>query len=78
MHRQFSRVFPGNATLQRGFRSRAGARHSQGRYWRRTYETDIELPINRGDEGLDILLRVYAPDFEKMKTWKAPHAVQVQ
>jgi len=36
------------------------------------------LPINRGDEGLDILLRVYAPDLEKMKTWKAPNAVLVK
>ena len=35
------------------------------------------LPINRGDEGLDIRLRVYAPALEKMKTWKTPHAVQV-
>ena len=30
IHGQFSRVFPGSATLQRGFRSRAGARRSQG------------------------------------------------
>jgi len=36
------------------------------------------LPINRGDEGLDILLRVYAPDLEKMKTWNAPKAVLVK
>jgi hypothetical protein len=32
------------------------------------------LPINRKDEGLDILLRVYQPDLEKMKTWQAPKA----
>ena len=31
IHCQFSRVFPGSATLQRGFWSRAGARRSQGR-----------------------------------------------
>src|SRR5574341_73210 len=31
IHCQFSRVFPGSATLQRGFWGRAGARRSQGR-----------------------------------------------
>src|SRR5712691_6068013 len=31
IHCQFSRVFPGSATLQRGFWSRAGARRSQER-----------------------------------------------
>jgi hypothetical protein len=32
------------------------------------------LPINRGDEPLDIVMRIYAPDVEKMKTWKVPKA----
>ena len=32
------------------------------------------LPINRQDENLDIILRVYEPDLEKMKTWKVPKA----
>jgi len=32
------------------------------------------LPINRKDQGIDIILRIYAPDLEKMKTWKAPVA----
>jgi len=32
------------------------------------------LPINRGDEALDLVMRIYAPDVEKMKTWKAPKA----
>jgi hypothetical protein len=32
------------------------------------------LPINREDEDLSINLRVYVPDLEKMKTWKAPKA----
>ena len=32
------------------------------------------LPINRKDENLDIILRIYAPNLEKMKTWKAPKA----
>jgi hypothetical protein len=35
------------------------------------------LPINRGDEGIDLSLRIYAPDLEKMKTWKAPSAERV-
>lgn len=36
------------------------------------------LPINRKDENLDIILRVYEPDLDKMKTWKVPHAEIVQ
>lgn len=32
------------------------------------------LPITRKDEDLDIMLRVYVPDLEKMKTWQAPRA----
>ena len=36
------------------------------------------LPINRGDEGVDLSLRVYVPDLEEMKTWKAPKAVLVK
>jgi hypothetical protein len=32
------------------------------------------LPINRKDEDLSINLRIYVPDLEKMKTWKAPIA----
>lgn len=30
------------------------------------------LPIERKDEGLDIILRVYAPDLEKLENWKPP------
>ncbi len=30
------------------------------------------LPINREDIGLDTLFRIYAPDAERMKTWKTP------
>ena len=30
------------------------------------------LPINRKDIGMDAMLRIYAPDAEKMKTWKTP------
>jgi hypothetical protein len=32
------------------------------------------LPINRQDEALDIIMRIYAPDLEKMETWTAPKA----
>ncbi len=30
------------------------------------------LPINREDIGMDAMFRIYAPDAEKMKTWKTP------
>ena len=36
------------------------------------------LPINRQDEKIDIILRVYVPDLEKMKTWQAPKAEKVK
>jgi hypothetical protein len=32
------------------------------------------LPINRRDENLDIILRIYIPDLENYKSWKAPGA----
>jgi hypothetical protein len=35
------------------------------------------LPINREDLDLDIILRVYQPDLEKMQSWKAPKAEKV-
>ena len=30
------------------------------------------LPINREDLGINVILRIYAPDLEKMKTWQPP------
>jgi len=36
------------------------------------------LPINRQDENLDIILRVYNPDLDKMKTWAPPRAEMVK
>jgi len=36
------------------------------------------LPINRNNENLDVILRLYAPDLEKMKTWKPPKAEVVK
>ena len=35
------------------------------------------LPINRGDYGIDIIMRLYAPDLERFKTWQAPKAEKV-
>ena len=32
------------------------------------------LPINRGDEALDLVMRIYAPDVDRMKIWTAPKA----
>lgn len=36
------------------------------------------LPINRKDENLDLILRIYVPDLAKIKNWKAPKAVLVK
>lgn len=27
------------------------------------------LPVNRGDYDLDIIMRLYAPDLERFRTW---------
>jgi len=35
------------------------------------------LPIKRKDEVMDIVLRIYVPDLEKMKTWQAPKAEKI-
>lgn len=35
------------------------------------------LPINRGDEVIDLVMRIYAPDLDKMKTWEAPKAEKI-
>jgi len=35
------------------------------------------LPINRKDEGIGAIMRIYVPDFEIMKTWQAPKAEQL-
>jgi len=36
------------------------------------------LPINRKDEDLDTVLRVYVPDLEKFKSWRPPKAEMVK
>jgi len=35
------------------------------------------LPINRQDEDLDMVVRIYVPDLEKMKSWTPPKAERV-
>ncbi len=35
------------------------------------------LPVNRQDQDIDIILRIYVPDMEKMKSWKAPVAEKI-
>ena len=32
------------------------------------------LPINREDINLDLIMRIYVPDWDKMETWKQPKA----
>ena len=34
--------------------------------------------ITREDLGIDVTMRVYVPDLEKMKTWQAPKAKMVK
>jgi hypothetical protein len=36
------------------------------------------LPIVRKDEDIDVVLRIYVPDLERMKTWNAPEAERVE
>jgi len=35
------------------------------------------LPIQRKDEAMGAILRIYVPDLEKMKSWKAPRAERI-
>jgi hypothetical protein len=35
------------------------------------------LPIERKDMGLSLILRIYAPDLERMKAWSPPSAEQI-
>ena len=32
------------------------------------------LPVNRGNYGIDLIMRIYAPDLERYKTWSPPKA----
>jgi len=35
------------------------------------------LPIERKDLGLSLILRIYAPDLERMKSWTPPKAERI-
>jgi hypothetical protein len=35
------------------------------------------LPLNRGDYGIDAIMRIYAPDLERFATWIAPTAEKI-
>ncbi len=36
------------------------------------------LPINRKDENIGAIMRIYVPDMQKMKAWSAPKAERIQ
>jgi len=36
------------------------------------------LPINRENIDLDLIMRIYVPDWEKMKSWKVPKAEMIR
>jgi len=36
------------------------------------------LPINRKDENLDLIMRIYVPDWDKMDSWKKPVAELIE
>ena len=38
---------------------------------------DNWLPINRKDEDMDVLLRIYVPDLEALETWELPKAERI-
>ena len=36
------------------------------------------LPVNRGDYGIDLIMRLCAPDLDQFKTWTAPQAQTIK
>jgi len=38
---------------------------------------DNWLPINRQDEDMDVILRIYVPDLEALETWELPKAERI-
>jgi hypothetical protein len=36
------------------------------------------LPINRKDEDMDIILRIYVPDLKSLETWEPPRAERIE
>jgi hypothetical protein len=39
---------------------------------------DNWLPINRKDEDMDVILRIYVPDLEALETWELPKAERIE
>jgi hypothetical protein len=35
------------------------------------------IPMSRGDYGVDVIMRLYAPDLERFETWTAPKAERI-
>ncbi len=35
-------------------------------------------PGTRGDYGIDLMMRIYAPDLERYKTWSPPQAERMK
>ncbi len=36
------------------------------------------LPVNRGNYGIDLIMRIYSPDLERYKTWSPPKAERMK
>ncbi len=36
------------------------------------------LPVNRGDYGIDPIMRIYAPDLERFKSWSPPKSERIE
>ncbi len=36
------------------------------------------LPVNRSDYGIDLIMRIYAPDLGRFKTWNPPKAERIK
>ncbi len=37
----------------------------------------MQFALNRGDYGIDVILRLYVPDLDKFKTWSPPMAEEL-
>ncbi len=57
---------------------KAASRYSSARRNLKLCPNENWLPINRGDIELSLMYRIYAPDAEKMKTWKTPKPKMLQ
>lgn len=36
------------------------------------------LPINRGDYGIDMIIRIYSPDLDRVRKWTPPTVTVIQ